>query len=173
MNELKVSIGLLNPKSPENVAAVMRSAGNFRVDIVFYTGVRYSRALKSRRQPVDMRRKVGQYIPLNETACLIGEVAESMKIVCIELVENSVPLPIFQHPEHAFYIFGPEDGSINQDIIDKADDVVYVPTVGCMNLSATVNVVLYDRIAKLSQLPQDNELIRQSRDVNNRLKLAL
>jgi tRNA(Leu) C34 or U34 (ribose-2'-O)-methylase TrmL len=26
--------------------------------------------------------------------------------------------------------------------------VVYIPTVGCMNLAATVNVVLYDRMAK-------------------------
>jgi tRNA(Leu) C34 or U34 (ribose-2'-O)-methylase TrmL len=26
--------------------------------------------------------------------------------------------------------------------------VVYVPTIGCMNLAATVNVVLYDRLAK-------------------------
>jgi tRNA(Leu) C34 or U34 (ribose-2'-O)-methylase TrmL len=26
--------------------------------------------------------------------------------------------------------------------------VVYIPTTGCMNLAATVNVVLYDRMAK-------------------------
>jgi tRNA(Leu) C34 or U34 (ribose-2'-O)-methylase TrmL len=28
---------------------------------------------------------------------------------------------------------------------------VYIPTVGCMNLAATVNVVLYDRLAKASK----------------------
>ncbi|MBU0538004.1 MAG: 23S rRNA methyltransferase, partial [Gammaproteobacteria bacterium] len=26
--------------------------------------------------------------------------------------------------------------------------IVYIPTKGCMNLAATVNVVLYDRLAK-------------------------
>jgi tRNA(Leu) C34 or U34 (ribose-2'-O)-methylase TrmL len=26
--------------------------------------------------------------------------------------------------------------------------VVYIPTTGCMNLAATVNVVLYDRLSK-------------------------
>jgi tRNA(Leu) C34 or U34 (ribose-2'-O)-methylase TrmL len=26
--------------------------------------------------------------------------------------------------------------------------VVYVPTQGCMNLAASVNVILYDRLAK-------------------------
>jgi len=30
--------------------------------------------------------------------------------------------------------------------------VVYIPTVGCMNLAATVNVVLYDRLAKALRL---------------------
>ena len=38
-------------------------------------------------------------------------------------------------------------------VMDKAvrawcTDVVYIPTIGCMNLAATVNVVLYDRLAK-------------------------
>ena len=39
-----------------------------------------------------------------------------------------------------------------------------------MNLAASVNVVLYDRLAK-SGLKYDDSLIRKSRDVNNRLKL--
>jgi tRNA(Leu) C34 or U34 (ribose-2'-O)-methylase TrmL len=69
-----------------------------------------------------------------------------------------------------FNIFGPEDGTISQDVIDRADAVVYVPTNGCMNLAATVNVVLYDRLAKSCQSYESNELIRQSRDTNNRLK---
>jgi tRNA C32,U32 (ribose-2'-O)-methylase TrmJ len=82
------------------------------------------------------------------------------------------------HPAHALYIFGPEDGSISQSIIDRADDVVYVPTVGCMNLAASVNVLLYDRLSKAArtlvgnQAPvSDADLIKTSRDVNNRLNV--
>ena len=45
MSEEKVSIGLINPKSPDNVSSVMRAAGNFQVDSIFYTGKRYPRAL--------------------------------------------------------------------------------------------------------------------------------
>ena len=37
-------IGLYNPKSPENVGAVMRAAGCYGVASVFYTGKRYERA---------------------------------------------------------------------------------------------------------------------------------
>lgn len=173
MNKSKVSIGLINPKSPENVASVMRSAGNFRVDSVFYTGARYPRALKLKTSSVDMSRKVSQDIPINKSDNLIEDVDKAMKIVCVELVENSISLPEYKHPENAFYIFGPEDGSIGQNIINKADDVVYVPTKGCMNLSATVNVLLYDRLSKQAHRLEGNELIRKSRDINNSLKLDL
>jgi tRNA(Leu) C34 or U34 (ribose-2'-O)-methylase TrmL len=94
-----------------------------------------------------------------------------MSIVCVELALNAIPLPEYQHPENALYIFGPEDGSIDQALIDKADDVVYVPTKGCMNLSASVNVLLYDRLAKAGNYNASNTLIRENRDTNNRLKV--
>ena len=92
--------------------------------------------------------------------------------MCVELAENAVALPAFHHPENAFYVFGPEDGTISQDVIDRADAVVYVPTVGCMNLAATVNVVLYDRLAKSHTCVDGNELIKQSRDTNNAVKVT-
>jgi len=167
----KVSIGLINPKSPDNVNSVMRAAGNYRVDSVFYTGKRYPRALMRNPDIPDMSRKVGQAIPLSEALSLVDVAPANMKLVCVEFAENAIALPEYQHPENAFYIFGPEDGTISQEVIDSADAVVYVPTIGCMNLAATVNVVLYDRLTKSSQGIVGNELIRQSRDVNNRLKV--
>ena len=167
---MKVSIGLINPKSPDNVGSVMRAAGNFRVDSVFYTGKRYPRALMRNPDLPDMSRKASQNVPLSEVASMIDKVPVDMDIVCVELAENAIPLPVYEHPQNAFYIFGPEDGTISQDIIDRADAVVYVPTIGCMNLAATVNVVLYDRLTKSSQCFESDELIRQSRDTNNRLK---
>ena len=94
-----------------------------------------------------------------------------MSLVCVEFAENAMPLPEFKHPENACYIFGPEDGSLSQDIINKADAVVYVPTAGCMNLAATVNVVLYDRLAKSSKVFEGNGVILNSRDTNNNLKV--
>ena len=171
MKKSKVSIGLVNPKSPENVGSVMRAAGNYRVDSVFYTGKRYPRALMRNPDLPDMHRKVSQNIPLSEVICLVDEAAEDLKVVCVEFAENAIPLPGYQHPRNAFYIFGPEDGTISQQLIDRADAVIYVPTIGCMNLAATVNVVLYDRLTKSTDDFESNELIRSSRDINNRLKV--
>lgn len=163
MNDFHISIGLIRPKSPANVGAVMRAAGCFQANAVFYTGDRYDRA---ERFNTDTRKK-NLNIPLTGVACLLSSVPDNAKIVCVELVEGAVSLPEFQHPDNAFYLFGPEDGSISQAIVDHADAVVYVPTSGCLNLAATVNVVLYDRLAKSPQTAAGDELIRQSRDINN------
>jgi tRNA(Leu) C34 or U34 (ribose-2'-O)-methylase TrmL len=175
MEQAKVKIGLINPKSPMNVASVMRAAGNFRVGGVFYTGQRYARALKFKPDTPNMARKVSESVPLTEVNSLLDAVPAGMKIVCVELAENALPLLAFQHPENAFYIFGPEDSTIGQPLIDRADAVVYVPTVGCLNLSAVVNIVLYDRMLKtMACCAQDfdgNELIRRSRDTNNTVKV--
>lgn len=171
MNESKVSIGLSNPKSPDNVGSVMRAAGNYRVDSVYYTGERYQRALLLNQDTPNTARKVSQDIPLTGVSNLLDDAAEDMEVVCIEFAENAVPLPEFQHPQNALYIFGPEDGNLSQAVIDRAHAVVYVPTVGCMNLAATVNVVLYDRLAKSTDNYEGNGLIRESRDRNNNLKV--
>ena len=165
-------IGLCNPKSPENVASVMRAAGNYRVDSVLYTGERYPRALKLNPDLPRLSRKVSEHIPLTQVDNLVAAASSDMKVVCVELAENAIVLPEFEHPQHALYIFGPEDGTIEQKLIDQADAVVYIPTLGCMNLAATVNVVLYDRLAKSSQTFDHNELIRQSRDTNNTVKVT-
>jgi len=171
MKKSHISLGLINPKSPDNVGSVLRAAANYRVNDVFYTGNRYPRALERSARTVDMSRKIGREIPLSQLNCLIDTVKDDTKIVCIEFAVNASPLPEYQHPDNAFYIFGPEDGSIDQEIIDRADAVVYVPTVGSMNLSATVNVVLYDRLVKEANYQTGNDFIKQSRDTNNRLKV--
>ena len=171
MKQSKVFIGLSNPKSPDNVGSVMRAAGNYRVDAVFYTGERYPRAVALNPDIPKTGRSVGEGVPLSGVADLLDCTTEEMKIVCVEFAENASPLTEYQHPECAYYLFGPEDGSLSQDLIDRADAVVYVPTVGCMNLAATVNVLLYDRLLKSSERFDSNELIRQSRDRNNNIKV--
>ena len=171
MKESKVCIGLVNPKSPYNVGSVMRAAGNYRVDSVFYTGRRYPRAVELNPDIPKMSRSVSRNVPLFGVTCLMDKVPENMKIVCVEFAVNATLLPGYRHPDNAFYVFGPEDGTLSQDLIDRADAVVYVPTRGCMNLSAAVNVLLYDRLIKSSQSFEGNALIRENRDRNNNIRV--
>ncbi|WP_086983425.1 RNA methyltransferase [Vibrio aphrogenes] len=162
-----VIIGLTNPKSPSNVGAVMRAAGCYRADAVRYTGVRYEKAAKFHTDT----KSAARHIPLEGVDDMLQALEPDTQIVCVELAEGAIPLPDFQHPEKALYVFGPEDGSIDQGVVSHADAVVYVPTVGCMNLAATVNVLLYDRLAKSKNVEQGDELIRKSRDNRNKLQV--
>jgi len=48
----------------------------------------------------------------------------------------------------ALHVFGAEDATLGRNVLSWCRDVVAIPG-GCLNLAAAVNVVLYDRIAKL------------------------
>lgn len=163
-----VLIGLYNPKSPENVGSVMRAAGCYQAAAVRFTGERFSRAVKYQTDTKNRH----STIPLTHVTDLLDDLPEDVKVVCVEFAEGATLLPEFSHPEHAIYVFGPEDGSLPQALIDAADHVVFVPTFGCMNLAASVNVVLYDRLSKSAQGIDSKEAVKLSRDTNNRLVVS-
>ncbi len=167
-----VCIGLTNPKSTSNVGSVMRAAGCYGVDQVLYTGRRYDRAAKLATDTKKVRIDISlDNVESLGLSCLTQAFDKDIKIVCVDLVKGATPLPAFKHPEKALYIFGPEDNTISQEVIDKADHVVFVPTIGCMNLAASVNVLLYDRLAKSEKAEAGDELILKSRDRNNNVKV--
>ena len=165
------AIGLSNPKSPSNVGSVVRACGCFSADQIFYTGIRYDRAEPFYTDTANRRHE----IPLTNIDCLTEPpISPGVRLVCVELCENALPLTDYNHPEQAVYLFGPEDYSLSQETIDKADDVVFIPTIGCLNLSASVNLVLYDRMIKRTPAMSDieyNDLIRSSRDCRNNLAI--
>ena len=171
MKRNQVSIGLINPKDTQNVGSVLRAIGCYQANDVYFTGSRYEHALKHNTDTHNVAlnsliSKVDSMVEARDE-----HMPEGTKIVCVELVEGAIPLPEYKHPENALYVFGPEDGNLKQSIVNAADEVVYIPTVGCMNLAATVNVLLYDRLAKSSNIESSDELIRKSRDNNNHLKV--
>jgi tRNA(Leu) C34 or U34 (ribose-2'-O)-methylase TrmL len=94
--------------------------------------------------------KTWRHIPCVTVDALMDSVPFGAIPVVVEICERAKALPRFAHPERAFYIFGPEDGSVPRAIVERVPLVVQIPTAACMNLAATVNVVLYDRLAKCS-----------------------
>ncbi|MFT4941050.1 MAG: tRNA(Leu) C34 or U34 (ribose-2'-O)-methylase TrmL [Paraglaciecola sp.] len=167
MNKNTVSLLLFNPKSPQNMGSILRAAGCYSVDSIFYTGERYARARSFSTDTKD----AAANIPLTNVENIQNCNGQELSLVAIELVEGATPLPHFQHPDNVLYVFGPEDGSLPQNVLNQCDHVVYIPTKGCMNLAATVNVLLYDRMAKSSSTEYSDDIIRASRDTNNRTKI--
>lgn len=140
------AIGLFNPKTPANVGSVLRAAHCYGATLIAKTGSRYKKA------PTDASAAY-RHVPLIQTDDLHLVIPYDCVPVAIELLENARPLTTYTHPERAFYVFGPEDGTLGKVVTDWCRDVIYIPTHHCMNLAATVNVVLYDRMAKRGKLP--------------------
>ena len=163
----KICLGISNPKSPANMGSILRAAGCFGAQKIYYTGRRYEYAKKFATDTKQAGDQVAQ-IHCDKFADVFPA---GMARVAVELVEGASPLPHFAHPEQAFYLFGPEDGSIAQADLDLCDHVLYLPTSGCLNLAATVNIVLYDRMAKSKDTRYGDQIIRQSRDNNNTTRI--
>lgn len=162
MKKSYACIGLFNPKSPDNVGSVMRAAGCYGVNSVYYTGKRYDRA-----QPFYTdTQNVHESIPLIGVDDLKDIIPLGCVPVAVELIEGAKPLTTYKHPARAFYIFGPEDGSLRKKITNFCEDVVYIPTDGCMNLAATVNVVLYDRLAKGDNFSHHQEVLKNKKSAD-------
>ncbi|MFT6102721.1 MAG: tRNA(Leu) C34 or U34 (ribose-2'-O)-methylase TrmL [Candidatus Endobugula sp.] len=152
-------IGLFNPKSPENVGSVMRAAGCYGVSSVFYTGTRYDHA----KAFYTDTQKIYETLPLIGVEELKDIVPFGCIPVAVELIDGAKTLTTYKHPPRAFYIFGPEDGTLKKEITDLCEDIVYIPTAGCMNLAATVNVVLYDRLAKGDDFSYHQDAFKQAK----------
>lgn len=135
------SIGLDNPKSSINVGSVLRACGIYDVNLLATTGERYTKA------PTDTA-KAWRHMPLIQVEDLHDVIPYNSVPVAVEISDSAKPLHTYSHPENAFYIFGAEDNTLGQRITSWCRDTVYIPGNGCMNLAATVNVVLYDRLAK-------------------------
>lgn len=134
-------VGLSNAKNPHNVGAVLRAAGCWGVSLVAVQGQRYRRANSDTARAY-------QTLPLVQCDDLHAVIPYACVPVAIELVDGAVPLTDYVHPPRAFYVFGPEDGSLGRAVLSWCRDVVQIPTNGCLNLAAAVNCVLYDRAAK-------------------------
>ena len=135
-------IGLHQPKVAANVGSALRAAGCYGADFVAVTGHRYLHASTDTQ-------KMLRHLPLLTCQNLQDVMPVGATPVAIDLIDGAIPLPSYIHPEQAFYVFGPEDGTLDKTVLSWCKQTVYVPTHRCMNLAATINVVLYDRLVKM------------------------
>lgn len=156
MSKSYACIGLHNPKSPENVGSVMRAAGCFGVNSVYYTGNRYDIA----KPFYTDTHKTYEQLPLVGVEDLETVIPFGCVPIAVDLIDGAKPLTTFKHPARAFYIFGPEDGTLKKNITEFCSETIYIPTRGCLNLAASVNVILYDRLAKGEDFSYHHEQLR-------------
>jgi tRNA(Leu) C34 or U34 (ribose-2'-O)-methylase TrmL len=137
------AIGLDRCKDTANLGGVLRAAQCYGAASVAVSGGRMGKYATDTM-------KAYRHIPCTQVDDVMSVVPFGAVPVVIEICDRARSLFGFTHPESAFYIFGPEDGSVRREIIERAPLVIQIPTNFCMNLAATVNVVLYDRMSKRS-----------------------
>lgn len=144
------AVALVDPKYPHNVGAAVRAASCYGVGQVWFSGDRVSLAgaRKSRRLPREERMRGYHEVELRHADHFFDAFGRGVEPVAVELRPNAESLIHFEHPERALYVFGPEDGSLDRAVLARCHRFLVIPTRHCVNLSAAVYTVLYDRHAK-------------------------
>ena len=165
------AIALVNPKFAHNVGATVRAASCFGIKQIWYTGNRISMDLeKKKRLPREERMKGYRDVELRQFDYFFDEFDQDVVPVAVELRPNAELLTQFHHPEKALYVFGPEDGGLSSMHLRHCHRFIVIPTRHCVNLSAAVYLVLYDRLMKRQQAGLEptlhiNDLLKEHRGV--------
>jgi tRNA(Leu) C34 or U34 (ribose-2'-O)-methylase TrmL len=157
---MNAGVLLISPKFPHNVGGALRAAACLDADALYWTGKRVpapERWPKGARLPREERIRAYQRVHVEhvkdsskafEQATLFGGF---LTPIAVELRASAEDLRGFEHPENALYVFGPEDSSLGRAELVECHRFVRIPSDGCLNLAAAVNVVLYDRLTKLGR----------------------
>lgn len=143
------AVYLHNPKYPHNLGQVVRACSCFGVGQVWWSGDRIAKKIEGLgRLPREERLRGYEDVRLLQSARALDAFPTEVVPVALEFKPSSERLPEFVHPEKAVYVFGPEDGSLDRGILSRCHRFVFIPTKHCVNLSAAVYMVLYDRMVK-------------------------
>ena len=140
------AIVLSDPRYPHNVGAAVRAASCFGVKQVWVTGKRTAEKVwKSKRLPREERMKGFSDVDMILEDRPFDYFPKGTTPIAVELLKGSENLYGFEHPENPIYVFGPEDGSIPNNIRALCHRRIFIPTKHCTNLGAAVYLILNDR----------------------------
>ena len=149
------AILLENPKTPFNVGTAIRAAAGYGVGRVYWSGDRvWDQPGSKYRLPREERMRDYNTVKrerVDDLRRIIAARPQGMTVVAVEVLPDAESLLAFEHPEHAMYVFGPEDGTITKELRLYCHRFVVIPTEHCINLAAAVYTVLYDRRLKQFQ----------------------
>lgn len=141
-------IALDRPNHGVNVGHTLRAALGFSARMVILGDK--DPGINVRKLSTDPGRAY-RHVPILEVPDILDVMPNDCMPVAVELTDDAMDLTTFVHPERACYIFGPENGSVSPEILEKCHQVVKIPTTMSLNLGMTVNIVMYDRLAKISR----------------------
>jgi len=136
-------IGVEGVSKAYNVGSVFRSAHAFEAGFVFTVAAQYCQRAGHATDTSDSISQMPFY-SFPDAAHLT--LPEGCKLVGIELFEDSIDLPSFQHPLRAAYVLGAERHGLSPAMAERCDYIVKIPTRFSLNLGLAGALVMYDRI---------------------------
>lgn len=136
-------LGVEGVSKPMNAGSLMRTAHAFGAGFVFSVSPFVDmRAMKN----ADTSATAAQvpYYQWDSPGEII--LPKGCHMIGVELIDTSIPLPSFLHPERAAYVLGPERGALSDAMIARCDYVVKIPMDFCVNVGIAGALVLYDRM---------------------------
>ena len=132
-----------------NLGNLVRSAHAFGASFTFTVGATY-KAVEAFADTSKSQLHLPHYnwATLDDMALPNG-----CKLVGVELLDDAIDLPSFQHPLHAAYVLGPELGVLSGGLLSRCDYVIKIPSAFCINVAMAGAIVMYDRVRSLGPFP--------------------
>ncbi|HRO49674.1 MAG TPA: RNA methyltransferase [Hyphomicrobium sp.] len=140
------AIGAERSSKALNLGNLMRSAHAFGASFTFTIGAQYQ-ALEARADTSKGHWHLPHY---NWDTPAEMVLPKGCRLVGIELIDEAVALPSFRHPLQAAYVLGPERGSLSDELLERCDFTVKIPTSFCVNVAMAGAIVMYDRVKSLA-----------------------
>lgn len=140
------AVGAEEMSKPMNFGAMLRTAHAFGASFAFMVRP-FWRLREAYRADTSHS---AAHIPLFEFAdARAVALPKGCRLIGVELVDEAIDLPRFQHPLAAAYVFGREKGSLSADMLARCHRVVKIPTRFSLNVSVAAALVMYDRMLAL------------------------
>jgi len=143
-------IGAEDISKPMNLGALMRTAHAFGASFLFTLNA-HPKVREAYRS--DTSRSF-EHVPYYAWDALEDlRLPKGCALIGVELTDDAVELPRFQHPQAAAYILGRERGSLSEAALSRCAHVVKIPTKFCVNVGLAGAIVMYDRMLALGGYP--------------------
>jgi tRNA G18 (ribose-2'-O)-methylase SpoU len=150
-----------NLRTPENMGSVLRLAGNIgagQVLFVMKEGDSRVRSWKIKKTASGADEKVDwAFCELEE---LWRKIPDDYKVVAVETCESAENIYGTSLPEKAVFVIGNEIYGIRDELLEKADQVVYIPIPGMissLNVTHSLAIALFEWLRQTAFKEKSNK----------------
>lgn len=148
-------IGIDNASKRGNMGNLIRTAHAFGASFAFavnpkivaHTGEYVT------KDYVDTSKTVNNIPFFNYQSVAEVEIPQGCQLVGIEIDDDAVDLPSFKHPTQAVYVLGGERSSLSEEMKERCNSLIKIPTKFSLNVATAGAIVMYDRHRVLGGYP--------------------